>query len=434
MNISVFGLGYVGCVSVGCLANDGHTVIGVDRVESKVDLINMGRATIVEKDIDDIVATQFAAGRISATTDFNEAVLQTDVSIICVGTPSGSEGHLSMQQVLTVAGQIGASLALKDGFHVVVIRSTVLPGTARRVQERIAAESARTPNEDFAVVVNPEFLREGSAVEDYYNPALTVLASENVDAIDTLREVYANVPAPVEIVEIEVAELIKFVGNSFHALKVSFANEVGNICKKLGVDSHRLMDLFCKDYRLNISPTYLTPGFAYGGSCLPKDLKALTTLAHDLYLSAPVLSAIEPSNSVQKDIAYSMIMETGFRKVSILGLSFKAGTDDLRYSPIVEVAERLLGKGFSLKIFDDNVNLARISGTNRDYVDNHIPHLSDLISSDLESVIEESEVIVITQRRQLFEQTVSRYPDKVIIDLARIQHSNAEQDYRGICW
>jgi GDP-mannose 6-dehydrogenase len=434
MKISIFGLGYVGCVSLGCLAQNGHTVIGVDTVYNKVNLINQGKPTIIEKDIDDIIEKQFQLGRISATENYKEAILNTEISIICVGTPSTPEGHLNLKYIYKVAEQIGESLRKKDSFHIVVIRSTVLLGTNNAVGKIISKASWKKRNQGFTVVSNPEFLREGSAVKDYYNPAITVLGGDHETSLKTMGDVYKDVNAPIEYVGIEVAEVIKYVNNSFHALKITFANEVGNICKKLNIDSHKVMDLFCKDDHLNISPYYFKPGFAYGGSCLPKDLKGLKTIAYDNYLSSPVLNSIEESNSIQKQIAYEMILETGKRNIAILGLSFKAGTDDLRYSPIVEVAERLLGKGYQIRIFDKKVNFTKISGTNKDYIDSHIPHLSDLISDDFESVVNISDVVVITQKDKLFMNLFSKYPHKIVIDLVRITRSKSHDNYRGICW
>lgn len=434
MNISIFGLGYVGCVSLGCLAKNGHKVIGVDTIEHKVNLINQGKPTIIEKDIDGIVREAFEQGRISATDQYQEAILNSDISIICVGTPSTNNGHLNLDYIEKVASEIGEALKHKDDFHIVAIRSTVLPGTNKKVGKIIEQASGKTRNKGFTVISNPEFLREGSAVHDYYHPAITVLGGDHKPSLEAMSSIYKEVSAPIELVSVEVAEVIKYINNSFHALKVVFANEVGNICKKLNIDSHEVMELFCKDDHLNISPYYLKPGFAYGGSCLPKDLRAFKTIAHDNYLITPVLSAIEESNALQKQLAYQMILETGRRKVAILGLSFKAGTDDLRESPIVEVTERLLGKGFQIKIYDEKVNYTKITGTNRDYIDAHIPHLSSLISNDLEKVLADSEVIVVNQKNQTFEQISSQYPDKRIVDLVRINETPSNGVYKGICW
>jgi GDP-mannose 6-dehydrogenase len=434
MNISIFGLGYVGCVSVGCLAQFGHKVIGVDVNPSKVDLINTGNPTIIEKDIDVIIHEQFQNGRISATQDFRKAVLESSVSIICVGTPSTPQGHLNLDYIFKTAGEIGEALKLKRDFHVVVIRSTVLPGTNHKVGEIIESASGKKRNEGFAVVSNPEFLREGSAVKDYFHPPVTVIGSDNENTIGIMKEMYKELEAPLVVKDIKVAELIKYVNNAFHALKVTFANEVGNICKKIGIDSHDVMDLFCMDTQLNLSPYYLKSGFAYGGSCLPKDLKALKTLAHDTYLTSPVLNSIEESNQNQIKLAIEMIISKEKRKIGILGLSFKMGTDDLRYSPIVVVAEYLFGKGYEIHIFDENVNLSKITGTNKEYIDKHIPHLSDLIQPDLETVIEKSEVLVITQKDKRFNDIASRYSDKIVIDLARIDIDHQTSNYEGICW
>ena len=435
MNISIFGLGYVGCVSLGCLAKNGHSVIGVDTVDHKVDKINNGKPTIIEKGIDELIKEQFDLGRISATKNFKQAVLDTDISIICVGTPSTSNGHLNLEYIYKVASEIGEAIAQKDAFHIVAIRSTVLPGTNQKVGEIIEKASGLKRNEHFSVVSNPEFLREGSALRDYYHPAVTVIGGDNTFAIDQMGELYKGIDAPIEKVSIEVAEIIKYINNSFHALKITFANEVGNICKKLEIDSHRVMELFCMDTQLNLSPYYLKPGFAYGGSCLPKDLKGLKTIAHDNYLSAPVLESIENSNHVQKQMAIKIIEGEARqrKKIGILGLSFKAGTDDLRYSPIVEVAEYFLGKGYEIEIFDKNVNTSKLTGTNKAYIDQHIPHLSELITDDIESVIQNADVLVITHKIPGVENFIGQYPQKSFIDLVRVTE-NGYPNYEGICW
>lgn len=433
MDISIFGLGYVGCVSLGCLAQNGHNVIGVDVNEQKVELINKGKPTIIEKDIDKIISDQHDAKRIRATTDFKDAVINSDLSIICVGTPSTPEGHLNLEYIFKVAKEIGEALRDKNSFHTVVIRSTVLPGTNEKVGELIAEVSGKNRNDGFSVVSNPEFLREGSAVADYYNPAVTVLGGDNSLALDLLAEVYEKINAPLERVGINEAEIIKYINNSFHALKISFANEVGNICKKMDIDSRRVMDLFCKDDQLNISPYYFKPGFAYGGSCLPKDLKGLRTLAHDHYISSPIIEAIEKSNTNQKKVAIDLIESKKVNSVGILGLSFKAGTDDLRYSPIVEVAEYFLGKGYKIKIFDKNVSLSRISGTNKEYIDSHIPHLSDLLLNDIDEVIRTSDLLVITHKIDGVEALVEKYNDKVFVDLVGLDVTG-QTNYEGICW
>ena len=434
MNISIFGLGYVGCVSLACLAENGHNVLGVDIMAHKNDLINSGKATIIEKDIDPLIENNWKAGRISSTQDFQEAVKKTEVSILCVGTPSDVNGHLNLNAIYETAAQIGKAIRSKDGFHIAVIRSTVLPGTNEKVGEIIAENSGKKRNEHFAIVSNPEFLREGSAVKDYYNPPVTVIGTDNEYASKKMVEMYKEINAPIVETSIDIAELIKYVNNSFHALKVAFANEVGNICKKMNIDSHELMNLFCMDKQLNLSSYYLKPGYAFGGSCLPKDLKAFNTMAHDFYLESPVLNSILESNNNQKDQGLKLVLEQNTKKIGILGLSFKKGTDDLRYSPVVELAENLLGKGCSLHIYDKNVNVSLLSGTNKVYIDEHIPHLSDLITDDLQKVIEESETIIISHDEPEFKDVNIKYPDKHFIDLVKIKGVQKTENYEGICW
>ena len=433
MNISIFGLGYVGCVSLGCLAQNGHKVIGVDVSALKVNLINSGKPTIIEKDIDSIIEEQFAKDRISATTDYQKAINDSEISIICVGTPSTKEGHLNLQYIYNVASQIGSAIKDKTEFHTVVVRSTVLPGTNQRIGEIIEKESNKKRNIDFGVVSNPEFLREGTAVMDYYNPAITVLGSDCDYSLKVMSEVYEKINAPIEKVSIKEAEIIKYVNNTFLALKISFANEVGNICKELNIDSRNVMRLFCKDDQLNISPYYFKPGFAYGGSCLPKDLKGLRTLSHDNYITSPILESIENSNNNQKRIAINLIESQQLKKIGILGLSFKAGTDDLRYSPIVEVAEYFLGRGYAIKIFDKNVSLSKLSGTNKEYIDHHIPHLSDLLFDNIEQVIEDSELLIITHKIDGINDLIKAHKEKKFIDLIGVGE-HTMKNYEGICW
>lgn len=434
MNISIFGLGYVGCVGMGCLAESGNKVIGVDVVDHKVNLINSGKPTIIEKDIDRLIEDNHRKGLISATKDFKTAVKETEISIICVGTPNSPEGHLNLSYIYRTAENIAKGIAEKMAFHIVVIRSTVMPGTNKKVGAIIEKFSGKKINEGFSVISNPEFLREGSAVKDYYNPAVTVLGGDHQKSLAKMSKLYENINAPIQLVDIKVAEIIKYINNSFHALKITFANEVGNICKKIGIDSHKVMDLFCMDDQLNISTSYFKPGYAYGGSCLPKDLKALKTIAHDYYLDVPVINTIEESNAYQKELVYNMIENKGVRNIGILGLSFKAGTDDLRYSPSVELAEKLLGKGFNLSIFDKNVNLSNITGTNKSYIDKHIPHISNIITDNLESVIDASDVLVITQKNIEFENIHKSYPEKQVIDLVRMNYNVTSKNYDGICW
>lgn len=433
MNISIFGLGYVGCVSLGCLSQIGHHVIGVDVNLHKVDLINSGKPTIIEKDIDHIIKEQHANKRIRATSNCLEAVSDSSISIICVGTPSTKAGHLNLEYIYKVAAEIGEALKSLNKFHTIVIRSTVLPGTNEEIGKVIEKSSGKKRNIDFGVVSNPEFLREGTAVSDYYNPAITVIGTDNEKSLSMVSELYKKINAPIEKVSIKEAEIIKYVNNTFHALKISFANEVGNICKELDIDSRNVMKLFCKDDQLNISPYYFKPGFAYGGSCLPKDLKGLKTLSHDNYITSPIIENIESSNNNQKRAAIHLIESKNIKNIGILGLSFKAGTDDLRYSPIVEVAEYFLGKGYNIKIYDKNVTLSKLSGTNKDYINHHIPHLSDLLSANIEDVVMESDLLVITHKIEGVENFVMTYKDKKFIDLVGVCKENYE-NYEGICW
>ena len=350
MNISIFGLGYVGCVGAACCAKLGHHVIGVDVSENKVNLIKSGHPTIIEKDIEELCAEGHKNGRLTATLDVHEAVHHSEISFIAVGTPSSKEGHLNLSYIYGVARQIGEAIKTKETYHIIAIRSTVLPGTNKKVGEIIEEASGKQRGKAFTVVSNPEFLREGTSVHDYLNPPLTLIGTDCEYAEQKFRELYKDINAEFVCTDIKVAEMMKYVNNTYHALKIVFGNEVGNICKGLDIDSHKVMEIFCKDRELNISPYYFKPGFAYGGSCLPKDSKALRTLARDLYIDVPVINSIENSNEIQKKNAVSVIMGKGKRNVGVLGLSFKAGTDDLRCSPIVDVVETLLGKGFNIRM------------------------------------------------------------------------------------
>jgi len=435
MKISIFGLGYVGCVSLGCLAKNGHQVIGVDINQLKVDLINSGLPTIVEKDIDHIIKEEHDKGKISATTSAEDAVLDSEISIICVGTPSSPQGHLNLNYIYKTAEQIGLAIMKKNEFHTVIIRSTVMPGTNKKLGEIIETHSGKKRGEGFSVVSNPEFLREGSAVKDYYHPAVTVIGGDHSGALEKVSSIYRELDAPIEITDIEVAEIIKYVNNSFHALKISFANEVGNISKSLGIDSHKVMEVFCKDTQLNISPAYFKPGFAYGGSCLPKDLKGMATLAHDNYLSAPVLNAIHESNENQKRIAFELIQRTGKKNIALMGLSFKEGTDDLRYSPSVDIAEKLIGKGYNLSIYDKNVHLSKLFGANKQFIEEHLPHLSDLITNDPLEALKNADVILINHKNFDAKPYLEILAEKTaLIDLVRLPELEDLPNYQGLCW
>jgi len=435
MKISVFGLGYVGCVSLGCLANNGHTVIGVDVNQTKIDQINNGKPTIIEKDIDIIIKEQHENHRISATTDFKKAILDTEISIIAVGTPSTAQGHLNLTYIFKVAEHIGEALKIKKDFHIVAIRSTIMPGTCQAIAEIIEKISGRKNNLDFAVLSNPEFLREGSAVHDYYNPPLTLIGGDYEPATKKLAEIYKDLPGEIMITDLKVVEIMKYVNNTFHALKISFANEIGNICKSLGIDSHKVMELFVKDKQLNISPYYFKPGFAYGGSCLPKDLKGLQTLAHDHYIKVPVIDSIDKTNQIQIDRALELLATYKEKRIGILGLSFKAGTDDLRNSPAVTLVEALLGKGYQISIYDSNVALSDLTGTNKEYINSHIPHLSKLMVYNAAEIISASDVLVVTTKEKDFTSLIKDIADKLIIDLVYLDNEITKKDnYYGINW
>ena len=437
MRISVMGLGYVGAVSAGCLASDGHTVVGVDPHATKVDFINRGIAPIVEKDIGEIIREQVAAGNLSATSDSAEAVYHTDMSLICVGTPSQLNGSLDLRFVRRACEEIGAALKTKNSFHVVVARSTMLPGTMRDVViPTLEQHSGKVAGQDFGVCSNPEFLREGTAVWDYRNPPKTVIGETDERSGDILAQLYVGLDAPLIRTDVETAEMVKYSDNVWHALKVAFANEIGNLCKALAIDGYKVMDIFCQDTKLNLSPYYLKPGFAFGGSCLPKDVRALTYKARSLDLDLPVLNAILRSNERQVEKGIRMIVEKGHRKVGILGFSFKAGTDDLRESPLVEVIEYLLGKGYELRLYDRNVNLAALTGANRDYILNHIPHISRLMVQSLDEVLQFGETLVIGNGAAEFKDILKRRrPGQVVVDLVRIVNESSQSgEYDGICW
>ncbi len=437
MKISIFGLGYVGSVSLACLAKNGHEVIGVDVNRTKVDFINQGKSPIIENGLDQIIAEQRARGAIRATTDVDAAVQETDVTFVCVGTPSTSQGHLNLDRIYRVAQDIAAGIAKKSRFHVVAIRSTVLPGTNQKVTEIVANASRKDAGKDFAVVSNPEFLREGTAIKDYYHPAYTLIGSSDPRAIGMMKDVYKGLEVPIVLTDIRIAELIKYVNNSFHALKISFANEIGSICKKLGIDSYQLMDVFCQDTKLNIAPNYLKPGFAYGGSCLPKDLKALCTIAHDHYLRCPVLESIDMSNEIRKNHVLDTILEFGKQRIGFLGLSFKEGTDDLRSSPIIDILEKLLGKGFDIKIYDQNVQISKLVGANREFILERIPFISRFITEDISDVVANSDIIVVVNKEPTFPELLEALPkNKIIFDLVNIDFRGRpeRENYFGVAW
>ena len=437
MKLSILGLGYVGTVSAACFANDGNEVVGVDSAQTKVDLVNSGRSPIIEMDIDELVAANVAAGRLRATQDHARAICETDLSIVCVGTPSQPNGNLDLSFIRRICEQIGTVLREKRTRHTVIIRSTILPGTMKNIVIPVLEEySGKRAGADFGVCHNPEFLREGTAVKDFNAPPKTVIGELDAASGDLLVKLYERLEAPLIRTDVETAEMVKYVDNNWHALKISFANEIGNICKVFGIDAHQVMNIFCQDRKLNISPAYLSPGFAFGGSCLPKDLRALTYQAkiHDLEL--PVIGSILESNENQIARGVRMITDKGKKKVGILGFSFKAGTDDLRESPVIDVIERLIGKGYDLKIYDKNVRMATLVGANRDFILNRIPHISRLMADNIETVLEHAEVVVIGNKEADFVSVPGRMrEDQVLVDFVRIGTSRSEAGkYDGICW
>ena len=437
LKISIFGLGYVGTVCAGCLADDGHSVIGVDPVPTKVELVNKGQSPIVEADIDNLIESAVAGGLLRATHDFTEAITETDLSFVCVGTPSQANGNLDLRYIRRICEQIGEALKVKNSRHVVVIRSTILPGTMRGIIIPILEEfSGKKAGADFGVSNNPEFLREGSAVKDFRSPPKTVIGELDRESGELLASLYAKIDAPLIRTDVETAEMVKYVDNSWHALKIGFANEIGNICKTLGIDSHAVMNIFCQDRKLNISPAYLIPGFAFGGSCLPKDLRALAYQAKTHDLELPILTSILPSNEMQVMQGLKMIMEGGPARVGILGFSFKAGTDDLRESPIIEVIERLIGKGYDLRIYDRNVHLASLVGANRDFILNRIPHISKLMVETAGDVLSHAQTVVIGNNDPEFRQILGQLqPGQRVVDFVRISDERTGNGkYHGICW
>lgn len=437
--VGVFGLGYVGCVSAACLASMGHRVIGVDVNPNKVDLLSQGHSPIIEDDIGELTAEVVASGMLTVTTDARSAVLNSDVSLVCVGTPSTPTGELSTEFLWQVASEIGAALAHTDNWHVVVFRSTMLPGTCEDLLiPRLEELSGKRAGVDFGVCVNPEFLREGTSVKDFYNPPKTVVGTADPRAAETVLGLYEPLPGSRHQVPIRTAEMSKYVDNSFHALKVCFANEIGAICSSLGLDSHAVMDVFLADTKLNLGPAYLRPGFAFGGSCLPKDVRALTSIARRNSVDIPLMGNLLQSNEGHLQRAFNLIAAAGRRKIGVFGLSFKTGTDDLRESPMVELVERLIGKGFDVKIFDSNVSLSRLVGANGAFISQRLPHVGELLADDIDTVLDHSDVLVVgSGAPEVVEALARRRPGTLIIDLVRLPDSEQRrggEEYRGIAW
>lgn len=436
MKISVVGLGYVGAVCSACFANEGHEVIGMDIDEVKVELINKGKAPIVEKDLEDYISRNVNEGRLRATTDLKEAIDNSDITIISVGTPSKLNGDIDLKYIKEAAKAIGEKLKEKDAFHIVSMRSTVLPGTGKNVVIPIIEEiSGKKAGVDFGYVSNPEFLREGTAIWDFYNPPKTVVGATDEKSYKTFKELYSFLNAPYFEVEIEVAEMIKYADNSWHATKVTFANEIGMICKKLGIDSHKVMDVFCADTKLNISTYYLKPGFAFGGSCLPKDVRAITYKAKSLDEQTPLLNSLMPSNEYQiKRVYNEFIKPLKSKKIAILGISFKPNTDDLRESPVLELTEMLIGKGYKVSIYDPNVLKAKEEGANKALLENELWHINERLNDNLEKTIKENDIILIGNGSKEFKDLPKKYTDKYIIDLMRITDQPSKNNYIGIAW
>jgi GDP-mannose 6-dehydrogenase len=437
MKLSVFGLGYVGCVSAACFAKEGHEVIGVDVNPIKVEIINSGRSPIVEPGIEELINKAVKENRLRATQDAGDAIANSDVSLVCIGTPGNHNGSLDLTHIKSACRQIGEALAQINRFHIVVIRSTMLPGTIEQtVVPTLEVYSGKRAGRDFGVAINPEFLREGTSIQDFNNPPFTLIGADDEDTSGPLQQLYHRIEAPMIAIRIKEAEMVKYACNAFHALKVTFANEIGSISKALGVDSHKVMDVFCKDTKLNLSPYYLKPGFAFGGSCLPKDLRAINYKAKELDVEVPMLNSILASNRQQVERAVDAVLQTGRKTVGVLGLSFKSGTDDLRESPMVTLIETLIGKGLKLAIYDRDVELARLFGANKEYIEREIPHISNLMRPALEEVIDASEVIIIGKREDEFRVLSDKMNNgRVIIDLVRLfDVEDNRKQYQGICW
>jgi GDP-mannose 6-dehydrogenase len=438
--ISIFGAGYVGSVSGGCLAKLGHSVVLVDIDKVKTDIINSGKSPIIEPGLDDLLSNGVSKGLIEATQSTEYAILNTDISFVCVGTPCTKHGCLDLSNIYAVVNQIAKAISKKKDYHVITIRSTVLPGTIDACIGIIEKETGKKNGVDFSFCSNPEFLREGTAIHDYFNPPYTLIGNNDEKSLEIMKSVYQDIEAPIYNTEIKIAEILKYINNSFHALKVAFGNEVGLIAKDLGIDSHKLIEIFIKDTKLNISPYYLKSGFAFGGSCLPKDLKALCYYAKAQNINIPVLSHVMASNNNHINAGIDMILSTNKKKIGIVGLSFKSGTDDLRESPMVLMAETLLGKGFDIRIYDKNVSLARLHGANKSFLEFHIPHISKLIvdTDKFDEMINFSEVIIVGNKEPDLVERIKKAvkeENKIVIDLVRIDPLLVtNNNYHGICW
>ncbi len=429
-------MGYVGAVCSACFAKDGHQIIGVDPQQVKVDLINQGKSPIIEEGLEELIAASVSSGNLKAVQNVQVAIEKSDISIICVGTPSRINGSLNLDYIKLVCEEIGAAIKNKQGRHTIVMRSTVLPGTAQELAiPALEQSSGKKMGEGFGYVSNPEFLRESTAIFDFYHPPKTVIGETDTESGEIIASLYSNLEAPLIRTDVAIAEMVKYADNAWHAVKVSFGNEIGNIAKKLDIDGQKVMDIFCQDQKLNLSSYYLRPGFAFGGSCLPKDVRAITYKARDLDIHTPLLSSLIPSNNEQIDRAFSLLKQTQKKKIAMLGISFKANTDDLRESPLVELVEKMIGKGYDIKIYDKCVSIAKLVGANKEYIMQHIPHVSDLLDDNLEHVINHADVIIIGNNAEEFQNIRSVIKDGThIIDLVRIKNLEDKPLYQGICW
>ena len=436
MKVSVFGLGYVGCVTAACMAKTGNTVIGVELQPEKVAIVNSGAAPFMEPGLSDLIAEQVKRGVLSATSDPDAAVKQTEMSLICVGTPSLPSGQLDASALENVCGQIGKALQTKTDFHIVVIRSTVLPGTIEGCIAALERASGKTSGMDFAVAFNPEFLREGTALADFWDPPFTVIGADDPNVAKLVGKLYAGVDAPILLTDTGVAQMVKYAANLYHATKIVFANELGRICKAAGVDSHKVMDIFCQDTKLNVSAAYLRPGYAYGGSCLPKDLHAITAFGRENHIPLPLLERVHESNRQQIELGIQTVLDTGKQTVGVLGFSFKPDTDDLRQSPHVALVEALIGKGRRVRVYDPYIQYSRLMGANRRFIDAAVPHVVELFSESLDEVARNCECIVIANRDKRFEPVLDLVGDgQVVVDLVRLPNApNRRGQYIGLAW
>lgn len=436
--ISVFGLGYVGAVSLACLARDGHEITGVDIDPSKLELLRRGQAPIVETGIQELMRAVMHGGGVTVTDSVRDAILATDLSFVCVGTPASSNGNQDLSAITRIAEQIGAVLPEKASRHVIVIRSTVKPGTIEEIiQPAIERASGLKSGRDFSLCFQPEFLREGTSINDYDHPPLTVVGTDDPYAAELLHSVFGHLPCEFVQTSIRTAEMLKYACNAFHAVKVTFANEIGRLSQAIGVDSHEVMKLLCMDRQLNISNAYLRPGFAFGGSCLPKDLKALLYTAKTKDVELPMLSNVLPSNAAHIEHAIEAVLASGKRSVGMIGLSFKSGTDDLRESPFVIMAERFIGKGLQLCIYDPEVHIARLIGANRRFIEESIPHIASLMTPEIEKLIRDADVLVVAMKSPEVIAALQAHarPDQLLLDIAVLPDRNAfGAEYRGMCW